>query len=178
MTNPLNVVLFLIYSANWIINRCSILRYPTWGFIWNHPLWCASAAYVPLSPAVFFLHKQKSAWKYIGPKMEAWPTVAWVLLMTSIADWLKTVQSRDFTMTDIILLHPSSRDMISLLTQCVFCVWAVCVNCIPRCVCLLVANQMGDWTNFCSPQLWFRRKHLNIYWRICQLQSVQATVCT
>ncbi|XP_030266153.1 ly6/PLAUR domain-containing protein 6 [Sparus aurata] len=40
--------------------------------------------------------------------MEAWPTVAWVLLMTSIADWLKTVQSRDFTMTDIILLHPST----------------------------------------------------------------------
>ncbi|XP_049426218.1 ly6/PLAUR domain-containing protein 6 isoform X1 [Epinephelus fuscoguttatus] len=40
--------------------------------------------------------------------MEAWPTVAWVLLMTSIGDWLKTVQSRDFTMTDIILLHPST----------------------------------------------------------------------
>ncbi|XP_065808331.1 ly6/PLAUR domain-containing protein 6 [Labrus bergylta] len=40
--------------------------------------------------------------------MEAWPAVAWILLMTSIADWLKTVQSRDFTMTDIILLHPST----------------------------------------------------------------------
>ncbi|XP_039649452.1 ly6/PLAUR domain-containing protein 6 isoform X1 [Perca fluviatilis] len=40
--------------------------------------------------------------------MEAWLTVAWVLLMTNIADWLKTVQSRDFTMTDIILLHPST----------------------------------------------------------------------
>ncbi|XP_039998118.1 ly6/PLAUR domain-containing protein 6-like [Xiphias gladius] len=40
--------------------------------------------------------------------MEGWPTVAWVLLMTNIADWLITVQSRDFTMKDIILLHPST----------------------------------------------------------------------
>nr|XP_046238554.1 ly6/PLAUR domain-containing protein 6-like [Scatophagus argus] len=40
--------------------------------------------------------------------MEAWPTVAWVLLMISVADWLKTVQSRDFTMMDIIMLHPST----------------------------------------------------------------------
>ncbi|XP_076580194.1 ly6/PLAUR domain-containing protein 6-like [Chaetodon auriga] len=40
--------------------------------------------------------------------MEAWPTLAWVLLMTSVADWLKSVQSRDFTMMDIILLHPST----------------------------------------------------------------------
>ncbi|XP_070814032.1 ly6/PLAUR domain-containing protein 6 [Chaetodon trifascialis] len=40
--------------------------------------------------------------------MEAWPTLAWVLLMTNLADWLKSVQSRDFTMTDIILLHPST----------------------------------------------------------------------
>ncbi len=51
--------------------------------------------------------------------MEAWPTVAWILLMTNIADWLKTVQSRDFTMMDIILLHPSSRDIILLFRQCV-----------------------------------------------------------
>ncbi|XP_031708237.1 ly6/PLAUR domain-containing protein 6 [Anarrhichthys ocellatus] len=40
--------------------------------------------------------------------MEAWPTVAWVLLMTNVADWLTAVQSRDFSMTDIILLHPST----------------------------------------------------------------------
>eukprot|EP00066_Takifugu_rubripes_P003734 XP_003966539.1 PREDICTED: ly6/PLAUR domain-containing protein 6-like [Takifugu rubripes] len=40
--------------------------------------------------------------------MEAWPVVAWVLLMTSIADVLKSVQSRDFTMMDIIKLHPST----------------------------------------------------------------------
>nr|XP_020447750.1 ly6/PLAUR domain-containing protein 6 isoform X2 [Monopterus albus] len=40
--------------------------------------------------------------------MEAWPTVAWVLLLTIIADWLKTIQSREFTMKDIVLLHPST----------------------------------------------------------------------
>uniref|UniRef100_UPI0037E88C24 ly6/PLAUR domain-containing protein 6 n=1 Tax=Semicossyphus pulcher TaxID=241346 RepID=UPI0037E88C24 len=40
--------------------------------------------------------------------MEAWPAVAWILLMTTISDWLKSVQSRDFTMLDIILLHPST----------------------------------------------------------------------
>ncbi|XP_022074985.2 ly6/PLAUR domain-containing protein 6 isoform X2 [Acanthochromis polyacanthus] len=40
--------------------------------------------------------------------MESWPTVAWILLLTSIADRLKTVQSRDFTMKDIVLLHPST----------------------------------------------------------------------
>ncbi|XP_026158022.1 ly6/PLAUR domain-containing protein 6 isoform X2 [Mastacembelus armatus] len=40
--------------------------------------------------------------------MEAWPTVAWLLLLTILADWLKTVQSRDFSIKDIILLHPSN----------------------------------------------------------------------
>ncbi|XP_023251208.1 ly6/PLAUR domain-containing protein 6-like isoform X2 [Seriola lalandi dorsalis] len=40
--------------------------------------------------------------------MEGWPAVAWLLLMTNIADWLKPVQSRDFTTKDIILLHPST----------------------------------------------------------------------
>ncbi|XP_040888739.1 ly6/PLAUR domain-containing protein 6-like [Toxotes jaculatrix] len=40
--------------------------------------------------------------------MEGWPVAAWILLMTCIADWLNTVQSRDFTMKDIILLHPST----------------------------------------------------------------------
>ncbi|KAG7467330.1 hypothetical protein MATL_G00152210 [Megalops atlanticus] len=40
--------------------------------------------------------------------MQPWPTVAWVLLLTLIADWLKTVQSRDFTVKDIIYLHPST----------------------------------------------------------------------
>ncbi|KAI1884914.1 hypothetical protein AGOR_G00214800 [Albula goreensis] len=40
--------------------------------------------------------------------MKPWPIVAWVLLLTLIADWLKTTQSRDFTVKDIIYLHPST----------------------------------------------------------------------
>lgn len=40
--------------------------------------------------------------------MEPWPTVAWVLLLTLITDWLEAVQSRDFTEQDIICLHPST----------------------------------------------------------------------
>ncbi|KAM4602168.1 ly6/PLAUR domain-containing protein 6-like [Polymixia lowei] len=40
--------------------------------------------------------------------MEPWPTLAWVLLLTNIADWLKTVQPREFTARDIIFLHPST----------------------------------------------------------------------
>ncbi|TMS11628.1 Ly6/PLAUR domain-containing protein 6 [Larimichthys crocea] len=40
--------------------------------------------------------------------MEPWPTLAWVLLMTNIAEWVKTVESRDFSLMDIILLHPST----------------------------------------------------------------------
>ncbi|XP_030066135.1 ly6/PLAUR domain-containing protein 6 isoform X2 [Microcaecilia unicolor] len=39
--------------------------------------------------------------------MEPWPGVAWVLLLSFIADLLKTGQSRDFTVKDIINLHPS-----------------------------------------------------------------------
>ncbi|XP_056286924.1 ly6/PLAUR domain-containing protein 6-like isoform X2 [Pseudoliparis swirei] len=62
---------------------------------------------VPSLPQRFKEAKQ-SARGSVGPMMEAWPTVAWVLLMTNAADWLKTVQSRDFSMTDIIRLHPST----------------------------------------------------------------------
>ncbi|XP_060784615.1 ly6/PLAUR domain-containing protein 6 [Neoarius graeffei] len=40
--------------------------------------------------------------------MEPWPIVAWFLMLTFIADWLKTVRSRDFTEKDIIFLHPST----------------------------------------------------------------------
>ncbi|KAM3862357.1 ly6/PLAUR domain-containing protein 6 [Diretmus argenteus] len=40
--------------------------------------------------------------------MEPWPAVAWVLLLTVIADLLKTAQTRDFTNQDIIYLHPST----------------------------------------------------------------------
>nr|XP_033802253.1 ly6/PLAUR domain-containing protein 6 isoform X2 [Geotrypetes seraphini] len=39
--------------------------------------------------------------------MEPWPGLAWVLLLSFIADFLKIVQSRDFTEKDIIYLHPS-----------------------------------------------------------------------
>ncbi|XP_076854443.1 ly6/PLAUR domain-containing protein 6 isoform X2 [Brachyhypopomus gauderio] len=42
------------------------------------------------------------------PAMEPRPIVAWVLTLTFITDWLKTVQSRDFTEKDIIFLYPST----------------------------------------------------------------------
>lgn len=41
--------------------------------------------------------------------MESWPTLAWVLLLSLIADCLRAVQPRDFTVKDIIYLHPSSK---------------------------------------------------------------------
>ncbi|KAK1165775.1 ly6/PLAUR domain-containing protein 6-like [Acipenser oxyrinchus oxyrinchus] len=40
--------------------------------------------------------------------MEPWPAVAWVLLLSLIADWLKAVHLREFTVQDIIYLHPST----------------------------------------------------------------------
>ncbi|KYO18025.1 ly6/PLAUR domain-containing protein 6 [Alligator mississippiensis] len=40
--------------------------------------------------------------------MEPQPTLAWVLLLSLIADCLKAVQPRDFTVKDIIYLHPST----------------------------------------------------------------------
>ncbi|XP_028998450.1 ly6/PLAUR domain-containing protein 6 [Betta splendens] len=40
--------------------------------------------------------------------MEAWPTVARLLLLSSIAGWLRPCDSRDFTMKDIVQLHPST----------------------------------------------------------------------
>lgn len=45
----------------------------------------------------------------VHPAMEPWPVLAWVLMLTSIADWMKIVRSRDFTEKDIIFLHPSSK---------------------------------------------------------------------
>lgn len=42
------------------------------------------------------------------PEMEPWPIMAWGLMLSAIAGWIKTVQSRDFTEKDIIFLHPSS----------------------------------------------------------------------
>lgn len=73
--------------------------------------WCI----LIISPTVYNSSppaQQKGVWKYFGSAMEAWPVVAWALLMTSIADVLKSVHSRDFTMMDIIMLHPSSRNII------------------------------------------------------------------
>ncbi|XP_020368216.2 ly6/PLAUR domain-containing protein 6 isoform X1 [Stegostoma tigrinum] len=40
--------------------------------------------------------------------MEARPASAWVLLLSLIADCLKLVQPREFTVKDIIYLHPST----------------------------------------------------------------------
>lgn len=44
--------------------------------------------------------------------MEPWPIGAWVLLLALIADWLTTTESRDFTVKDIIYLHPSSKNTL------------------------------------------------------------------
>ncbi|XP_013866135.1 ly6/PLAUR domain-containing protein 6 [Austrofundulus limnaeus] len=38
--------------------------------------------------------------------MDVWPTVVWILVI--ISDRFKTVQTRDFTMQDIVQLHPST----------------------------------------------------------------------
>ncbi|XP_062383731.1 ly6/PLAUR domain-containing protein 6-like [Sardina pilchardus] len=40
--------------------------------------------------------------------MHPWPKVAWVLLPVLLSDWLKTALSRDFTVKDIVYLHPST----------------------------------------------------------------------
>lgn len=55
------------------------------------------------------------------PIMHRWPKVAWVLLLTLLSDWLETTLSRDFTIKDIIYLHPSST--VAILQ------WYVCLGC-------------------------------------------------
>ncbi|XP_075465531.1 ly6/PLAUR domain-containing protein 6 [Ascaphus truei] len=40
--------------------------------------------------------------------MDRWPAVAWVLLLSLIANCLKTVHARDFTVKDIVYLYPST----------------------------------------------------------------------
>ncbi|KAE8581242.1 hypothetical protein XENTR_v10024710 [Xenopus tropicalis] len=40
--------------------------------------------------------------------METWPAVACFLMLSLIADWAGSVQSRDFTMQDIVYLYPST----------------------------------------------------------------------
>uniref|UniRef100_A0A8C0X4H9 Ly6/PLAUR domain-containing protein 6 n=1 Tax=Castor canadensis TaxID=51338 RepID=A0A8C0X4H9_CASCN len=40
--------------------------------------------------------------------MELGPALAWLLFLSLLADYLKAAQSRDFTVKDIIYLHPST----------------------------------------------------------------------
>ncbi|KAJ6665389.1 hypothetical protein lerEdw1_003229 [Lerista edwardsae] len=40
--------------------------------------------------------------------MESWPLLAWALFMSLIVDCLKVIQARDFTVKDIVFLHPST----------------------------------------------------------------------
>ncbi|XP_030628049.1 ly6/PLAUR domain-containing protein 6-like [Chanos chanos] len=40
--------------------------------------------------------------------MVTWVRVAWVLCLMLTSDWMKTTHSRDFTLRDIIYLHPST----------------------------------------------------------------------
>uniref|UniRef100_A0A3Q3ANY8 LY6/PLAUR domain containing 6 n=2 Tax=Kryptolebias marmoratus TaxID=37003 RepID=A0A3Q3ANY8_KRYMA len=40
--------------------------------------------------------------------LSKWPMAAWILMLAVISDRLKTVRSRDFTMKDIVHLHPST----------------------------------------------------------------------
>ncbi|XP_039183775.1 ly6/PLAUR domain-containing protein 6 isoform X3 [Crotalus tigris] len=40
--------------------------------------------------------------------MESWPTLGWLLLLSLIADCLKGTRGRDFTVKDIVYLHPST----------------------------------------------------------------------
>lgn len=63
---------------------------------------------------IVLLSNQRPACVKPRPAMEPWPAVAWVLLLTVIADWLKTAQSKDFTEQDIIYLHPSSKNQTLL----------------------------------------------------------------
>ncbi|KAL7890757.1 hypothetical protein AOLI_G00002330 [Acnodon oligacanthus] len=40
--------------------------------------------------------------------MVIWLRLSWLLLVTLTSDWLRVVLSRDFTLKDIINLHPSA----------------------------------------------------------------------
>ncbi|XP_070097010.1 ly6/PLAUR domain-containing protein 6 isoform X3 [Equus caballus] len=46
-------------------------------------------------------------WAPCMSDMESGPALAWLLLLSLLADCLKATQSRDFTVKDIIYLHPS-----------------------------------------------------------------------
>jgi hypothetical protein len=49
--------------------------------------------------------------------MELGPALAWLLFLSLLADYLKAAQSRDFTVKDIIYLHPSSKTLFSVVTE-------------------------------------------------------------
>lgn len=52
--------------------------------------------------------------------MEPGPALAWLLLLSLLADCLKAAQSREFTVKDIVYLHPSSKTLCSLPQECHF----------------------------------------------------------
>lgn len=51
-------------------------------------------------------------WAPCMSDMESGPALAWLLLLSLLADCLKATQSRDFTVKDIIYLHPSSKTIL------------------------------------------------------------------
>lgn len=58
---------------------------------------------------------RRPVWVTLQSAMEPGPALAWLLLLSLLADCLKAAQSRDFTVKDIIYLHPSSKTLFSLL---------------------------------------------------------------
>lgn len=57
-----------------------------------------------------------SVWVTRQSAMEPSPALAWLLLLSLVADCLKAAQSRDFTVKDIIYLHPSSKTIFYLFS--------------------------------------------------------------
>lgn len=57
-----------------------------------------------------------SVWVTSQSAMEPSPALAWLLLLSLLADCLKAAQSRDFTVKDIIYLHPSSKTIFCLFS--------------------------------------------------------------
>jgi hypothetical protein len=49
--------------------------------------------------------------------MEPGPALAWLLLLSLLADCLKAAQPQDFTVKDISYLHPSSKTLFSVATE-------------------------------------------------------------
>lgn len=77
--------------------RFGVLLYWIWHSIGANPL--PRSQVPPLRPSV---------WVTRQSAMEPSPALAWLLLLSLVADCLKAAQSRDFTVKDIIYLHPST----------------------------------------------------------------------